>query len=115
MRIFPMTRQTGVTLIELMFALAITGILLGFVSSSVSAAMNAARTNSGFSNLLASLTRARSSAVNTEIDVVLCPSANGTSCATSDHWENGWIVFQATHGGSDREDSRGDAGCGRSL
>ena len=42
------TRQNGVTLIELMFALAIIGILLAFASNSVSAAMNAARTSSGF-------------------------------------------------------------------
>ena len=96
-------RQTGVTLIELMFALAIIGILLAFASSSVSAAMNAARTSSGFSSLLAALTRARSAAANSEVDVVLCPSADGTSCAAGDHWENGWIAFQATHSGSDRD------------
>ena len=96
-------RQTGVTLIELMFALAIIGILLGFASNGVSAAMNASRTSNGFSSLLASLTRARSIAANSEVDVVLCPSIDGASCAVGDHWENGWIAFQAMHGGSDRE------------
>ena len=103
MQYSPAIRQTGVTLVELVIALAIIGILLGFVSSSVSAAMNASRTSSGLSSLLASLTRARSNAANAEVDVVLCPSADGASCSAGDHWENGWIAFAVTHGGSDRD------------
>jgi len=95
--------QSGITVIELMFALAIAAILFGFATSSVSAAVNAARTSSGFSSLLASLTRARSIAANAGVEVVLCPSSDGTSCADGYHWENGWIAFQSTHGRGDRE------------
>ena len=95
--------QSGITVVELMFALAIAAILFGFATSSVSAAVNAARTSSGFSSLLASLTRARSIAANAGVEVVLCPSSDGTACSDEYHWEHGWIAFQATHGRSDRE------------
>ena len=51
---------------------------------------------------MASLTVARSTAANTEIDVVLCPSSDGSTCASGYHWEKGWIAFQATLAGSNR-------------
>jgi len=95
--------QSGITVIELMFALAIAATLFGFATSSVSAMVNAAHTSSGFSSLLASLTRARSIAANAGVEVVLCPSNDGSSCAEGFHWENGWIAFQSMHGRSERE------------
>lgn len=93
----------GITLIELMFALAIVALLSGFAASSVSAAVNAARTSSGLSVLLTTLTTARAVAANTEKDVVLCPSVDGNTCSSGDHWENGWIAFQDLHASSDRQ------------
>jgi type IV fimbrial biogenesis protein FimT len=50
--------------------------------------------------LIASLTRARSVAASTEVDVVLCPSVDGKTCSAGFHWEDGWIAFQATKPGS---------------
>jgi type IV fimbrial biogenesis protein FimT len=95
--------QAGITVIELMFALAIAAILFGFASNSASAVISAARTSSGLSSLLTALTTGRNTASNTEKDVVLCPSTDGETCADSDHWEHGWIAFQALHPGSDRQ------------
>lgn len=94
--------QTGFTLIELIIVLAIVAVALGFASSGVSAAVSAGRTSSAVASLYAALTRARSSAATASVDVVLCPSSDGTSCAPGDHWESGWIAFAATHSGSDR-------------
>ncbi|TLY52098.1 MAG: prepilin-type N-terminal cleavage/methylation domain-containing protein [Gammaproteobacteria bacterium] len=102
MHILPKTKQSGLTLVETMFAVAIVAMLAGFASSSVSAAVQAAHSSSGLSSLIAALTRARSSAANLAVDVVLCPSRDGASCSAGDHWESGWIAFAATHSGSDR-------------
>jgi len=94
--------QYGMTVIELMFALAIAAILVGFASSSVSAVVYASRTSSGLASLVTAITQSRTVATSSEIDVVLCPSSDGASCTSGYHWEDGWIAFQATHGGNDR-------------
>ena len=95
-------KQTGLTLIELVAVLAIVAVLASLVTRAGSAAIYASRNASGLSSLMVSLMKARSTAANTEVDVVLCPSANGETCSTGYHWENGWIAFQATLTGSNR-------------
>jgi type IV fimbrial biogenesis protein FimT len=102
MRNFSQHQETGATLIELACVMAIVAVVATFAASSMSAAINASRASNSVSSLFASLTRARSFAAAGGVDVVLCPSTNGASCAAGDHWENGWIVFAATHSGSDR-------------
>ena len=96
-------KQTGLTLVELMFAVAIVAVLASVASTSVFAAVHAARGSDGIASLVASITRARSSAANMGVEVVLCPSFDGASCAEGDHWENGWIAFASTHGTGGRE------------
>jgi len=97
------TQQIGFTLVEMVFVVAIVAVLGGIASSSVSAAIHAARGSNGLASFVASLTRARSSAANAGVEIVLCPSLDGAACASGDHWENGWIAFAATHGGSERQ------------
>lgn len=95
-------RPKGFTLVELLFAVAIVAILAGVASTSVFGAVHAARGSDGLATLAASLTRAHDVAASTEVDVVLCPSTDGESCAPGYRWESGWIAFQATHAGDDR-------------
>ena len=95
--------SSGITVVELLFALAVAAILFGFAGNAVSAAANAARTSNSLASLVAALTQARSIAAAEGIEVVLCPSSDGGSCAGEDHWENGWIAFQATQGTAERE------------
>jgi type IV fimbrial biogenesis protein FimT len=95
-------KQTGVTLVELICVVAIVAIVATFATRGASAAINASRASNSVSSLFAALTRARSFAATAGVDVVLCPSVNGSSCASGYHWENGWIAFPATHAGSDR-------------
>jgi type IV fimbrial biogenesis protein FimT len=102
MRNFSRNGETGTTLIELVCALAIVATLAAFATQGASAAINASRTSSSVSSLFAALTRARSFAATVGVDVVLCPSTDGESCAEGYHWESGWIAFPATHAGSNR-------------
>ena len=94
--------NAGITLIELMFALAVIAILCGFALSGVSAAIGASRASAGLSSLVTSLTRVRSAAANYGVEVVMCPSSDGVNCADGFHWENGWIAFQPAEGASNR-------------
>ena len=95
-------KQAGITLIELIIALAVIGVIASFAVHGASAAINASRTSSSVSSLYASLTRARSFAATGGVDVVLCPSADGAACADGYRWESGWIAFPALHSGSNR-------------
>ena len=95
-------QHRGVTLIELVCVIAIVAVIAAFAARGASAAINAARASNSVSSLFAALTRARSFAATANVDVVLCPSSNGTTCALGYHWEGGWIAFPATHAGSDR-------------
>jgi type IV fimbrial biogenesis protein FimT len=95
-------QQEGVTLIELLCVVAIVAVIAGFATRMGSAAINAARSSNSVSNLFATLTRARSFAASAGVDVVMCPSSDGETCAAGYHWEGGWIAFPATHAGSDR-------------
>ena len=92
--------QAGITLIELVVAIAIVALVATFASQGATRAIYASRTAAGLASLIASLTRARSVAASTEIDVVLCPSVDGKTCSAGFHWEGGWIAFQATRPGS---------------
>ena len=100
MRILSKTKQSGLTLVETMFAVAIVAVLAGFASGSVSAAIHASRASNGLASFVATITRARSSAATAGVEVVLCPSDDGSACSSGDHWENGWIAFAAMHGGT---------------
>lgn len=95
-------RQAGTTFIELICILTIVATIAVFANRLASAAIEAAHASSSVSDLFAALTRARSFAASAGVDVVLCPSVDGTTCATGYRWERGWIAFPATHAGSNR-------------
>jgi type IV fimbrial biogenesis protein FimT len=84
--------HTGFTLIELMIALSILGVLLGIALPAFSSARSAARTQQLRDALIAALTESRSAAAFYENDTILCPSADGERCADSFEWQQGFIA-----------------------
>lgn len=88
-----MSQQRGFTLAELMITLVILGILVGLgVPTFLNATLNS-RLGSVANNLVVSAHLARSEAIKRNVTVRLCPSANGTSCASQSAFEGGWIVI----------------------
>ena len=91
------TWEPGFTLIELVVAMALVGILLSLAipsfRDSTLNSQRAARANT----LVGDLTYARSQAVGLRRDIVLCRSSSSTSdspaCADGAGWEDGWIIF----------------------
>ena len=86
-------RPAGFTLIEMLVTLAVLGILLAV---SVPSFNNAILGNklSGYANsFLASAQLARSEAIKRNAAMTMCRSADGTSCASSGGWQQGWIIF----------------------
>jgi type IV fimbrial biogenesis protein FimT len=89
-----MERQRGVTLPELVFAMAIVAGLLGWgVPSFRELQRNVERTRE-VNQFVQALYLARSEAIKRNGVVSLCPSDGGDQCApTGAPWQSGWIVF----------------------
>ena len=83
----------GFTLIELMVTIAIVAILATVAAPSFNEAILGSRLTAFANNFVASAMLARSEAIKRNSTVSLCRSGDGTSCATSGGWQQGWIVF----------------------
>lgn len=78
-------RRTGFTLIELMVAVAIIGILAALAGPSFSSLIASQRAKAVASELFASLSKARSEAITRNANVTLSQKTGG--------WQNGWQVL----------------------
>ncbi|BBL71778.1 GspH/FimT family pseudopilin [Methylogaea oryzae] len=91
----------GVSLIELMVALAILAILVSLAMPSFRDTSNASRAVAMANELVAALNLARSEAVKRGVPVTVCktadPDASAPSCASGGDWTSGLLVF--TDGG----------------
>ena len=88
----------GFNVVELMAVIAIVSILLSLGTASYKYVTYANRVSSEINGLLGDLQVARSEAVRLGLPVSVCPSTNGTSCATTGGWEQGWVVFSDFNG-----------------
>jgi type IV fimbrial biogenesis protein FimT len=89
----PRRHEFGVTLIELMFAIAILAILVTVAVPSFRDASLTSRLSSISNDLLASIQVARSESIKSNSVTTLCTSDDGTTCAGSGDWEQGWIIL----------------------
>lgn len=87
-----MRRQNGFTLIELMIAIGLTGLLLSMAVPAMDIFVSNARQTGAINDFVSSIHQARSLAVTTNTRVTICPSSNGTNCEAVG-WNSGWIVF----------------------
>ncbi|MCP5439684.1 MAG: GspH/FimT family pseudopilin [Chromatiaceae bacterium] len=85
------TRQTGLTLIELMVTLAVAIVLLAVGVPLFTGLAGSNRATTQANELVAALKLARSEAVN-RADLVRVCSSNGGACGGAGDWANGWLV-----------------------
>lgn len=83
----------GVTFVELLVTLSIFSILLAVGVPSFSQFTANNRLNSYANTLFSHLSLARSEAIKRNTRVAICKSMDGSSCASSGDWSQGWIVF----------------------
>ena len=86
------SRASGFSLIELMVTIAIVAILLALGLPSFEGSMRSNRVATTTNEMLASLALARSEAIRSSRDSVLCASDDGLACDDTLDWNAGWIV-----------------------
>ena len=88
----PHRQQAGVTLIELIVALAVVVTLACVAAPAFSQLRSRSRLQTAQTDLFAALNHARGVAVTNGRRTMLCPSRDGRQCNDGLHWEDGWLL-----------------------
>jgi len=88
-----MKRETGFTLIELMFVLAVAAILLSVAVPALQTFSTNAKQTGAINDFVSSMHLARNTAITTNARVTMCASSNAASCQAVS-WDSGWILFR---------------------
>ncbi|MGQ0750845.1 MAG: GspH/FimT family pseudopilin [Betaproteobacteria bacterium] len=87
-------RSHGFTLIEVLFAIVILGVLLSLAAPSMRNLVLDQRVKTVVSDMHATLIFARSEAIKRNQYVAVCAMNNdGSGCQNSTDWARGWIVY----------------------
>jgi type IV fimbrial biogenesis protein FimT len=86
-------RSQGTTLIELMAAIAVLGVLIAIAMPGFRSLTASNRTIAATNDLVGALNLARSEALTRSVNAVVCTSSDQTTCSGSKDWADGWIVF----------------------
>ena len=83
----------GVTLIELLVAVAVMAVLLGIGVPSFQRLQQSMHATTTFHLVTTSMALARMTAVKHHAPVSICPSRDGRYCRDDTVWDDGWIVY----------------------
>lgn len=84
--------QHGITLIEQIMVLAIIAVLLSVATPSLHKILTRSTVQTAQTDFIAALRHARSTAVFSGKRTLFCPSIDGAHCASTTHWEQGWLL-----------------------
>lgn len=94
MQILCSRRSGGVSLIELLLALALLAVLVGMAAPDFTRVLGNQRAWSAANELHVALNYTRAEAIRLRSRVTLCPTSDGVQCAGDGLWEAGWMVFE---------------------
>jgi type IV fimbrial biogenesis protein FimT len=86
-------KEKGYSLVELLLAISIVGILASMALPSMENLLLKFQEKSLLSSLANSMRIARSEAIKRNGGVVICKSTDGQACASDGGWEHGWLDF----------------------
>lgn len=92
------SRQRGFSAVELMITVAIAAVLLALAVPNFQDALMRSRVSGAATELQSALALARAEALKLKLPVTVCARATDTTCATSNSWTNGFLLFQDPNG-----------------
>jgi type IV fimbrial biogenesis protein FimT len=93
-----LNRVSGYTMVELIITVMVGSILLTIAIPTFFWVTNSNRIAAEINGLLGDMQFGRAEAVKEGQTVTVCVSSNGTSCASTNTWQSGWIVFSDVNG-----------------
>jgi type IV fimbrial biogenesis protein FimT len=90
-----LNRMSGFTLVEIMISVALVAIILTIGIPSFRFVTNSNRIAAEINGLLGDMQFARSEAIKEGQLVTVCVSTDQATCANTNNWQSGWIVFSA--------------------
>jgi len=95
--------RRGISLLELLTVLAITGLLLSSAIPVFQHQMQGSRVRTQANTIITDLNLARSAAIRRNGTVLLCESRDHHSCTGDSNWSEGWIVFADANRNNQRD------------
>ncbi|SFP82002.1 type IV fimbrial biogenesis protein FimT [Nitrosomonas cryotolerans] len=83
----------GFTMVELMVALSVAGILLTVALPSYQVFVQDTRLLTQSNHFTSAVMLTKGEAVKRGRSATICPSTDGVACTGGTNWSNGWIVF----------------------
>lgn len=97
-------QSSGFTLIELIVTLVVA-IVLTLLAAPMFTSITSGNEMSAATNLLSThMNLARSEAIKRGNAVTICPSGDGSTCADTNQWALGWLVFEDKSGTTGERD-----------
>jgi type IV fimbrial biogenesis protein FimT len=88
-----MSDARGFALHELLYVIAVAGVLAGIAAPTFSEVVYDSRRTAALNAFVATIQLARSEAVKRAQEVVLCKTGGASRCTTGGEWGPGWLVF----------------------
>lgn len=93
-----MRKERAFSIIEVMTVVALIAIMAAMAAPSFTEIVRNNRLVSQANDFVTAINLARSEAIKRNQNVILCRSADGTTCAAAGGWEQGWVIFADSNG-----------------
>jgi type IV fimbrial biogenesis protein FimT len=91
-------KHQGWSLVESMVVLTIVAVMVAWGLPSFVGVVQQARLSAATHTFLSAMALARSEGIKRNARIVMCVAVSDTACATTGHWNQGWLLYEDVNG-----------------